>query len=151
MRNVFLVAVLVAVTTLPACQGMQLGESTAAPAPAADQARSWDAVVAQVMLLDDGLSCLDDVIATRTAMSVRFTPASRAEVMRDVARVARILSAGDDVNELVISAPETSWVRAAATAGGFPPERIRAYAETGSVTIQATRVPAEQTIRSAQR
>jgi hypothetical protein len=151
MRNAFLFAALLASATLSACRSMQLGETLSSPTPALDHTRSWDAVVAQVMLLDDGLSCLDDVIATPTAMSIRFTAASQPDVMRDVSRVARVLSAGSDVNELVISAPETSWVRAAATAGGFPPERIRAYAEDGSVTIQATRVRADHTIRSAQR
>jgi hypothetical protein len=94
MRNVFLCAVLLVGTTLPACGGMQLGETTPPQPEPTDVARSWDAVVAQVMLLEDGLSCLDDVIATRTAMSIRFTPASQSDVTRDVARVARILSAG---------------------------------------------------------
>jgi hypothetical protein len=137
------------ITLAPFRGGLRLGEDDAAPLAPADVARSWEAVVAQVMLLDDASSSIEDVMATPTALSMRFAPASRADVMLEVSRVARILSAGIDVHQLVISAPDPSWVRAAATAGGFPAERIIAQVNEGAITVQATRVPDATTLRSA--
>lgn len=131
--------------------GLRLGEDVAAAPAPADVARSWDAVVAQVMLLDDGTSCVGDVMATPTALSIRFLQASQQDVTQEVSRVARILSAGAEVAELVISAPDASWVSAAATAGGFPAERISTQSMADAITIQATRAPLSPAIRSAQR
>jgi hypothetical protein len=130
--------------------GLLLGERIVQPQEQADLARSWDIIVAQIMLLDNGSSSLDDVQVSDSTIIIRFAAATRAELMDDVARVARILTASTDRIHLIVRAPEPVWIRAAITSGGFPAERITEGSASSVTTLQALRSPSGGASRSVQ-
>jgi hypothetical protein len=100
------------------------------------------------MLFGDGMSSLEHVTASDTRIEMRFAPVTRRELMDDVARVARILSASTERIHIVVSAPDAVWVRAAVASGGFPTELITAGPPSGITTIHALREPAASAPRS---
>src|SRR5687768_6127228 len=128
--------------------GLLLGERVAQPVEQDELARSWEVIVAQIMLFGDGASSLEHVAATDSTLEMKFGPVPRDELMDDVSRVARILAASTERIQLVINAPEAVWVRAAATAGGFPTERITEGPAASITTIHALREPAVSPSRS---
>ena len=130
--------------------GLIAGENVEQPQTRAEAVRSWEVVVAQVMLLDNGATALASADVTPTGLRLTFAPAVRGDLMDDVARIARILAASTEALRLEVSAPEPVWISAAATAGGFPPERISTSASEGPVTILVLRPPSASTNRSEQ-
>lgn len=122
--------------------GLQLGENVAAVREPEEVSQSWEGVVAQVMLLQQPASSLVAVSVTPRSLTMRFAADSRAALMDDVARVARVLRGCTEPLRLQITAPEAIWVVAAATAGGFPAERIVAESADAPVTIRVLREPA---------
>lgn len=139
----------IAIRLAPRRGGIMLGENVAPPVAPREAARTWDAIVAQVMLLDNGASSLHDVMVTHTSLVMRFAPRRRAELLEDVGRVARVLSGSADPLYLTVNAPEPAFVAAAATAGGFPAERIITGEVSTVITLQATRTVASAAVRSA--
>jgi hypothetical protein len=130
--------------------GLLLGERVEQPMEQDELARSWEVIVGQIMLFGDGGSSLEHVTATDSTIEMRFAPVARAVLMDDVARVARILAASTERVQIVINAPEAMWVRAAATSGGFPTERITEGPASSITTIHASRRPDESASRSEQ-
>ena len=128
--------------------GLLLGERVAQPMEKDEVARSWDVIVAQIMLFRDGASSLAAVTATDSTMTMKFAPVARDELMVDIARVARILAASTERLHLIINAPESVWVRVAITSGGFPTERVSEGPAANVTTIHALRAPAASAPRS---
>lgn len=128
--------------------GLLVGERVAQPVEYLEVARSWDALVAQIMLMDNGASSIVGISATSDSMLITFAPLARGDLIDDVARIARVLAASTEPLHLVISAPEPVWVSAAATSGGFPAERIISSTSASTTTIRVLQEPAVSTIRS---
>jgi hypothetical protein len=130
--------------------GLLVGEQVAQPVEYLEVARSWDALVAQIMLMDNGASSIKTITATADSMILTFAPLARGDLIEDVARVARVLAASTEPLQLDISAPEPIWVSAAATSGGFPAERITSNTSASTTTIRVLREPGVSPNRSEQ-
>jgi hypothetical protein len=128
--------------------GLLLGERVAQPMEKDEVARSWPVIVAQIMLFRDGVSSLEQVKATDSMIEMTFAPVARGALMADVARLARILAASTEPLQLIITAPEPVWVRAAITSGGFPTEHITEGRVSDITTIRALREPPASALRS---
>lgn len=139
MRGVHQYGAGLGVRLSPARTQMLLGErGPSATSPDVRQ-RSWDSLVAEVMLLENRLPPLHDVLATRNAIVMKlYSP--NPDAMHDaVARIARVLNGSDEDIQLAIAAPDPAALAAAATSAGFPAERITTEVATKGTTLQATR------------
>lgn len=128
--------------------GLLVGERVVQPVEYLEVARSWNALVAQIMLMDNSASTIAAISASADSMLITFAPLARGDLLDDVARVARVLAASTEPLHLVISSPEPVWVTAAATSGGFPAERITSNTSVSTTTIRVLQEPAVSTIRS---
>lgn len=139
MHGVTQLGVGFSVLLAPARGRLMLGEAAPAPVSTAALTRSWDAIVAEIMLLENRLPPLQEVRATgNTLMMKLYDPGM--EAMRDaVSRIARVLNGSAENIGLVIRSPDPAILAAAATSAGFPAERIVLEVTPSGATLQATR------------
>ncbi|HEX6559243.1 MAG TPA: hypothetical protein VF021_07260, partial [Longimicrobiales bacterium] len=134
----------------PGRGGLMRGERIAIPQARTEAARSWQSIVQQLMQLQGQLEPVSDVLVTNTALLIKFGPVADASLRDAVARIARILSAGSDAVMITVTGPQPARIAAAATAGGFPAERITLVQGGALVTLQAIRPPSARPPHSAQ-
>lgn len=149
LRGGMRLSLALAIVLAPARGGMMLGENVRLSIAPTEIGRTWESIITQIMLLDNGQSSLDDVMVTPTAIVMRFSQGRQEALFTDVGRVARILSASSEPLYLSVTGPQPIGVAAAATAGGFPAERIMATDTTAEITLRATRTASAAAIRSA--
>jgi len=133
----------------PAHGRLRLGENARPLLAPSDLARGWDALVRQVMLFQGELAPVTDVVATRNSLLVKFQAADPQQLRDAVARIARVLNGSNEALTVSVSGPQPVLLAVAATAGGFPAERITLVTDTQHVTLQATRPPDALSLESA--
>lgn len=136
----------VGVRISPARGRMMLGEVSPATVAASAVTRSWESVVAEVMLFEKRLSPLYEIVATSDLLVIKLASADRAAMRDAVIRVARVLNGCSEAVQLEIAAPESALLAAAATSAGFPAERIVTASTLHGSTLRAIR-PAPATPR----
>lgn len=150
MRHVRQMSIGIGVRVSPGKAGLRFGEDVAPVIAPADASRSWQSVIEQVMLLEGRLPALEDVVASQNGLLIRFAPVDSKTVADGVAVIARVLNGSTDPVYLTIHAPEPEIIAAAATAGGFPLERVTTVITTRAVSLHATRQATAAPVRSEQ-
>ena len=131
----------------PRARGVLLGEAVRPHMPRADEARSWDALISQIMLFESAAR-VHDIMATHMTLQIKFSGIADDEVLTAISRVARVFAASAEPLQLAITAAEPAPVALAATAAGFPPERITLIAGEQHVILQVTRPVPTTAIRA---
>jgi hypothetical protein len=94
----------------------------------AERAAVWNDVIMQLILLEQSLESFERIREIETGIELEFDQ-REVTLYDDVARVARVLAAADPPVFITVFAPNAGRTAAAATAGSFPPERIRLQRE----------------------
>ena len=149
MRSIRQFSISLGMQLSPHRGGLALGERAHKHTANPEAARTWDAVVSEIVLQQDAFAPLSDVIATRNALLLKFESNDSVAVADAVARIARMLNGSSEAVFLTISAPDPLQLAVAATSGGFPPERITLL-HNHEITLQARRQPAALASHSAQ-
>ena len=84
----------------------------------------WNDVLMQLILLEQGLESFTRIREIAGGIELEFDQRS-ITLYDDVAKTARVLAAAQPPVTITVMAPNPGRVAAAATAGSFPPERLR--------------------------
>ena len=122
-------------------RGLVLGEKREEKARATDDARDWEMTVRSLIALQGSLTPLQEVTASPNVIIMRLSGRDPDLLRILIARIAQILLVNPNRIDLAISAPEPTAMAMAATAGGFPPERIGKLTPSKDIILQATRAP----------